>query len=393
MLRALALAFLLLPLAAPHAQEAPDALPELRAALAEPAALDALWSALREAGQVPFRAADSAAFLWRGEADSVFVAGDHTGWAANPLPLTRVPGTDLWLRAEAFPEAARLDYKLVVDGDWRLDPNNPHVQMSGFGPNSELRMPGWRPAPETLRPKGGPAGTLSPEQTLYSEALRHALTYRVYTPPGYEGLADLPVIYATDGHEYADDGLGAATAVLDGLIASGRMEPALAVFVDPRVEGENVRHVLYLNNPAFAAFVAEDLTEAVDAAYRTRATREGRAILGTSFGGVFAGYLGGLHPEVFGKLIVQSPALWVTASPQWEGPSVFDRLAEVEPGSLDVVLTVGTVNDGAEPTRRLREVLQDRGHRVTYREVPEGHSWGQWRALLPEAFTTLFPPR
>ena len=32
----------------------------------------------------------------------------------------------------------------MIDGsDWRLDPLNPRQVTGGFGPNSELVMPGW----------------------------------------------------------------------------------------------------------------------------------------------------------------------------------------------------------------------------------------------------------
>ena len=40
---------------------------------------------------------------------------------------------------EFFPADARIDYKIVVDGRWQLDPGNPAVQRSGFGDNSEPR--------------------------------------------------------------------------------------------------------------------------------------------------------------------------------------------------------------------------------------------------------------
>ncbi len=356
------------------------------------AAMDALWDALAETGQVPFALGDSAAFLYRGPGTSVRLAGDHNGWNPNAeAPLAFAGQSDVRWRIHRFPAAARLDYKLVRDGSWILDPANPRQQWSGFGPNSELRMPGWVFPEETVRDLDTPAGALTPTRTVQSTHLGYAVAYRVYTPAGYDGLAGLPVVYVTDGHEYSDDRLGAFRIVLDNLIHEGRAEPAVAVFVDPRVDGQNRRAEQYVQNPAFAAFVAEELVPAIDEAYRTRPDREGRVILGTSLGGLFSAYLGLLHPETFGRLAAQSPAFWVSEGSGWSGPSVYEMMADAEPGLFQVYLSTGTVNDTEAGARRMRDVLEQGAHALTYREVPEGHSWGNWRALLDEVLTALVP--
>jgi enterochelin esterase-like enzyme len=398
LIRTIALSLALLLPAAAHAQlpsfGSTDELIEHLISLAlQPAALDALWEDLQAARQIPFRIAGSAAFLYRGEADSVSVTGVHTGWRpGSEAALTRLAGTDIWWRIETFPEDARIDYKLVVDGEQVLDPANPVTQMSGFGPNSSLAMPGWAASPETVRQPGVPAGSLT-DHRLASSDLGATIAYRVYTPAGYELLHDLPVVYVTDGHEYIDDEMGGALIVLDNLIASGGMEPAIAAFVDPRVDGENRRTEQYLANPSFAAFIAEDLVAAVDGAYRTRASREGRVILGTSFGGVFATYLGLLYPKTFGRLAIQSPAYWVSEShPAWPGKKLSEMLADAEPGAFRIFLSTGTINDGEAATREMRDRFVAGGHAVTYREVPEGHSWGNWRRLLADVFTSLLSP-
>jgi len=353
-------------------------------------ALDALWTDLVAAEQIPFALGDSAAFLYRGSASTVQVAGDHSSW--SPRPLSRIGQSEAWLRVYSFPEAARLDYKLIVNGSWILDPDNPHQQWSGFGPNSELRMPAWAFPTETVRDPDVPAGAFTANQSLASTNLGYTVRYRVYTPAGYEALADLPTIYVTDGHEYADDRLGAFRIVLDNLIAEGRAEPAVVVFIDPRVNGQNLRQEQYVQNPDFAAFVADELVPTIDAAYRTRPDRDHRVLLGTSLGGLFSAYLGMLHPETFGKLAIQSPAFWVSESPNWwDGPSIYAMMAEAESGLFDVYMSTGTINDTADGARQMRDVFEANDHALVYREVPEGHSWGNWRALLDEMLVALLP--
>jgi len=90
------------------------------------------------------RLGDSVAFLYRGEAKTVSWAGDFNGWhPAQPgYAGTRSGLANIWIAVQKFPPDARIDYKIVVDDKWILDPDNPSIQWSGMGPNSELRMPG-----------------------------------------------------------------------------------------------------------------------------------------------------------------------------------------------------------------------------------------------------------
>ena len=368
-----------------------EAAGQLSDAAEREAAVDEAWADV--AGRVPFVRADSALFLWRGSARSVAVAGDMTSWRPSAA-LRRVGETDVWLRLDRFPETARLDYKLVVDGsDWRLDASNPHRQWSGFGPNSELRMSAWTPSPWTDRQPDVPRGTLSQARTVEDDGYPHPVTYRVWTPHGYGALDGLATVYVTDGHEYADARLGALPTVLDNLIAAGRIAPCIAVLIDPRSGGTNRRKEQYVQNPAFASLVATDLVAAVDAAYRTDARREARTILGTSLGGLFAVSLGLEHPDVFANLAPQSPAFWVSGgSLGWTGPTIYERVASAPSLPFRIALTTGTIRDTDDAAREMRDALAARGVELAYVEVAEGHSWGNWRALLDDVLIELLPP-
>ena len=383
----------------PHVRAFLDSLDTLGAIADEAereAAFDALWDDLRAAEQIPFALGDSAVVLYRGSYSSpAAVAGDHNGWNPGAGSMSRVGLSRVWHRVYAFPPAARIDYKLVVGGSWILDPENPHQQWSGFGPNSELRMPAWVFPEETVRDPDAPRGAFTSNQVIESTRLGYPVHYRVYTPAGYDDLSDLPVLYVTDGHEYSDDRLGAALIVLDNLIHDGRAAPALAVFVDPREVGNpsnNRRAEQYVQNPDFAAFLAEELVPAIDAAYRTRTDRDGRVILGTSLGGVFSTYLGLQHPDVFGRLAIQSPAFWVSEDPDWwTGPSLFELVDAAPEGLFTIYMSTGTINDGEGNARRMRDLFEAHDHDLTYHEVPEGHSWGNWRALIDEVLMALLP--
>lgn len=348
-------------------------------------ALDALWSTLRQGNQVPFAVADSVLLLYRGSASQVAWAGDFTGWNPN-LSATRLAGTDVWYRAMRLPADARIDYKVVVNGnDWRLDPANPLVAWSGFGPNSELRMPAYQYPMETVPRPDGPKGTLGPNVRHTSSALGYDVQYRVYTPAGYDALDALPVLYVTDGHEYAPNHLGGLVSTLDNLIADGAITPVVTVFIDPRNPAnlqQNRREEQFIANPKFVAFVADELRAAVEGAYRVRTDSTGRVILGTSFGGFFAAHLGAERPDVFSRLAIQSPAFW-------RQPEILGRYDRAPAVPYRISLSQGTIADGQSGTQ-LRAVLDRNRYAFTYAERNEGHAWGHWRALLPDVLRYHF---
>lgn len=58
---------------------------------------------------------------------------------------------------------------------------------------------------------------------------------------------------------------------------------------------------------------------------------------------------------------------------------------------LDIYLTAGTIGDGSAGTT-FANVLQSHGYDYTFKQVNEGHSWGNWRALLDDILQNLVGP-
>ena len=363
---------------------------EAVAASGDAAGLDAFWQALKDANQIPYAHGDSVAFLYRGAANQVNWNGDFNGWGgAGDVASagTRLGNSEVWMLEHAFPPDARIDYKVVLNGNqWILDPDNPRQQWSGFGPNSALLMPAYVYPQETISRPDGPHGTLSGNIRISSAKLGYAVNYRVYTPAGYDTLSGLPVLYLTDGHEYADDRLGSTRIVLDNSIADGLIPPLLAVFIDPREPGNvgnNRRQSQYADDYAtFAAFLTDELVPAIDSTYKTQAAPERRGILGTSLGGIFSAYLGAAHSGVFGCIGIHSPAFRYDT--QRNQDRVYRMYTEADRLPLKIFMSTGTLFDTLPETRRMRQVFEDKGYPLQYVEVNEGHSWGNWRALIDD---------
>lgn len=364
------------------------------AAVAKGKSADAFWDRVVAEKRMPLIFGETAVFLYRGEGKTVEWRGDHVGWRpSEEAKGKRIGKSDVWQYRRSFDLDARVDYKLVVDGErWLLDELNPYTQVGGYGPNSELRMPDWRPSPFVKRAPDLPRGAMSAERKLASEALGYEVVYRVYTPAGHAPDAtDLPSLYVTDGSDYWRDDMGALVAVLDNLIASKSLPPIVAVFVDPwdRKNGVNRREAEYI--PAqdgvrrYCEFLASELVPLIDATYPTARSAESRAILGTSLGGLVATVMTTRHRDVFALAGIQSPAYWPAGGAE-------ALLAGSDTAPARAFIDIGSYEGDAAiaDAKRAKAILGSRGATVGLLQPHDGHSWGHWRGSVDEVLVFLF---
>ncbi len=351
---------------------------------------DQLWESLRSENQIPYTSDSSVVFLYRGSANSVQWHGDFNSWGefkAYKNKGTQVAGTNIWMLKTTFPPDARLDYKIAVDDkDWILDPANPYHQWSGFGPNSELRMPDYSPEPLKKRIPDAAQGTISTVKSINSKELGYSVNYQVYTPSGYENMSDLSVIYVTDGPEYSDDSLGTMVIMLDNLIHLKKMEPVIAVFVspiDPGDEGSNRRTDEMGLDPQYLGFFVKELIPKIDTDFKTNPTANARAILGTSLGGLNSTYFAFTKPDVFGMAAIQAPAFWYKEA-------IYNMVREFDGTPPKIFMSTGTIGDNTPDTRLMKQVFDKKGYKIKYLEVNEGHSWGAWSAQLDDILIYFF---
>ncbi len=350
------------------------------------------WSAIQTFG-IPFIKEDSVAFLYRGEATSVVWMGDFNGWGSDKNFQNRgqrIVNTNIWILKCSFPKDARLDYKILIDGNqWLLDPENPYQQWSGVGggsPNSELRMPLWKSDPILIERPNIAHGIMKRDILLVSKILGYQVTYNVYLPAGYEQDGKLPAVYATDGYEYLLPELGNMVTVLDNLIADKKIEPVVAIFIDHRepVNRANNRRMEELNmNEKYLDFFAKELIPAIEASYPVKADAAHRAILGTSMGGLTAAYFTFARPDLFSMAGIQSPAFKAR-------PQIYAICDNSSVSQIKVSLTSGVINDASVGTRKMKDILQKNSCVYNYRENNEGHSWGNWRNLTDDILVDFF---
>ena len=241
-------------------------------------------------------------------------------------------------------------------------------------------------------------------RTFHSASLGRQMRYLVYLPPGYDdpknASARYPVVYLLHGAPgEPEDWIksGRADAAADALIRSGRLRPAILVMVQCSLDdgsGQEDRP----ESGAWPRYVTRDLVSHMDRAYRTAASREGRAIAGLSEGGYGATNLALHNLDEF--TVVGSFSGYFEPFPddnKWrfsEGEKSFvykdNPMAYLEDlrGPLPAIYASVGKDDGLldlrEQNLRFARVMDEvRGLDREFHQVQGGHDWGVWREQLP----------
>ena len=322
-------------------------------------------------------------FVYRGPARRVTVPSDLNGWNATADSMLPVEGTNLFFLAKTVNEAARFEYKFVVDSAWILDPLNRQIAMGGYGPNSEVWMRKYKPPEEIQYREDISHGTFD-TLSFKSELLGRTHPVFVYLPPGYKNSRKLfPSIWVTDGGEYLS--LALMNNVIDNMIAEKRIQPVVGFFIDPRTDvrdaGTSMRMHDYTMSDTFVTALTVELRPRLLEKYRVSLEPEQTAIMGASLGGLIASYAALKRPEVFGLAAAQSPAFW------WKNGAIVNMVHTGPKRNVKFYIDTGTISDAQTESRQMKVALEEKGYSLSYGEYPEGHNWANWRARLENILT------
>jgi len=342
------------------------------------AVIDSFMTVARVQG-IPFIEENTANFLYLGNVNSITVPGDFNGWDINAATMVNLTQTNFWYYSQDFELNARLDYKFVLNGnDWILDPENPNTIMGGFGPNSELAMPEFVQPWEIKFNPDIEHGTIE-DKSLFSTHLDGTYQLKIYLPPGYNENANYSTAYLQDGFEYVN--LASAVNVLDNLLDSSKIKPIIGVFVKPN--NRNSEYAFEKRNQ-YRLFFVEELVPFIDSIYNTIPDPENRLVMGLSFGGNISALIAYNHPEVFSLCGLQSAAFW---------PNNFETFNLIVNGPIKNIewsSVWGSYESLQSNMQDFRDFLIANNYKLDWLELPEGHSWGLWRATIDNTLTYFF---
>jgi enterochelin esterase-like enzyme len=315
-------------------------------------------------------------------------------WGGKSFPLTKDAG-GVWSGVSEPAEPGFYYYELVVDGVGVNDPGS--QTYFGWGrETSGLDIPDKLYDFCEIRPV--PHGELR-VRTYESKATGTPRRALVYTPPGYDldAAKRYPVLYLQHGSgesERSWSQQGHATSILDNLIADKAAEEMIVVMEQGyatkagAAPGANAR-----GNEAFEDLVVNDLIPMIDAAYRTKADRESRAIAGLSMGGGQAIRIGLGHPELFASVAALSGG--AAGGPNTVGRPEGLTKAIADPVAFNAKMKLlwigcGQQDGGYVRMKEAHQALETAGVAHTWFETAGGHEWGVWRQSLRDLAQRLF---
>lgn len=245
--------------------------------------------------------------------------------------------------------------------------------------------------------RAGSSGPTAVQTSFWSGALQSRLHYVAYLPASYaSGSARYPVVYFLHGLPATPTSYLHLAWVADVLAQAGR-EAILVIPQATRVSGGDPEYYDWGPGEDWATALGDELPDAIDAVYRTRARRDGRAIVGVSAGGYGASILGLRRPAAFSVVQSWSGYFEPTDPTGRQALTIADR-----DDSTTVAHLVPTLRAQFEryPTRfafyvgssdptfvqanvSLHRTLTSAGVRHYFRLYPGGHTTALWQQHAP----------
>jgi enterochelin esterase-like enzyme len=233
----------------------------------------------------------------------------------------------------------------------------------------------------------------------------------VYTPPDYEnGKNKYPVLYllhGAGGDEEAWIAIGRLSAIMDNLIAQGRIVPMIVVMPNGNpgkqaAPGETAENFMYrpgMGNargngvPGSYELTFDEIVHFTDTHYRTMAEKSKRALAGLSMGGSHSIVISADHPNMFNYVGLFSPATpgrrTDTTSQAYSNMDA--KLAAQKNNGLKLYwIAIGKTDFLYTSVADFRKKLDNMQFPYTYVESERGHIWSNWRSYMLEFTPLLF---
>jgi len=248
-----------------------------------------------------------------------------------------------------------------------------------------------------------------------SRIFRNTRMLRVWLPPGYSAPENqarhYSVFYLNDGQNLFDSATAyigvdwQADEAADRLIREGRIPPLIIVGIDNAQKDRPREYLPYRSfNPPimrpqgkrYPDFLLNEVMPFVYQRYRIARGPENTGLGGSSLGALISLYTAMDRPGIFGRLLLESPSLFVSNRQSLKSSRTFRQWP------AKVFMAIGTQEAGSEDrdrqvvedVRELERVLQRAGlreDRLLVR-IDQGatHNEKEWAKRFPEALTFLF---
>jgi predicted alpha/beta superfamily hydrolase len=248
-----------------------------------------------------------------------------------------------------------------------------------------------------------------------SRIFRNKRCLRVWLPPRYDAPENAsrryPVFYLNDGQNLFDTTTAfggvewQVDQTADRLIRQEVIPPMIFVGIDNAREQRIREYLPYRSTTPpvyrprgnqYPIFLQSEIMPFVAQRYRIAGGPENTTLGGSSLGGLISLYVAASAPEVFGRVLLESPSLWVA------NRRILREVRKIQKWPQRVFLAVGTREVGNEAKDRetvqsvieLAGILRKAGldEKRLLVDIADGatHSEGAWASRFPAALEFLF---
>ena len=258
----------------------------------------------------------------------VYLAGNVNNWATQDFKFLMQkisPGKYEYI----FPEGTEFEKELIykfTKGDWsevEIDRHGQRTPNRHWNDEKSVKIEKvakWRKNWLPYRPSQLPQIHLISEEFEIPQ-LNKTRKIWALLPHDYDTSTETyPVLYLQDAQnlfnenaEYGNWQIDKKLAVMSDYGIGKIIIIAIEHAESERLQEYNVGQTLLGSGHGkkYIRFITETLKPFVDMTYRAKTDRENTGIGGSSMGALVSIFSGLMYPEVFGKLMVFSPSLWV----------------------------------------------------------------------------------
>ncbi|VEH21018.1 Predicted hydrolase of the alpha/beta superfamily [Chryseobacterium nakagawai] len=258
----------------------------------------------------------------------VFITGNFNNW--NPKDdnylLQRSDSHHYFIEIEDEKLADEIEYKFTKGG-WE------NVELDKYGnitPNRKTKkslqkvsdtVEKWRLNWGPFKEEFFPTAEVISEKFYIPQLDRYRKIWAVLPYDYHTSEKSYPVLYLQDAQNLFNEGSGFGNWEIDkklSILAEYGRGDIIVIAIEHGSE-ERIKEYIFDNDNVangsegkkYIRFIADTLKPYVDENYRTKKDRDNTGIGGSSLGALISIYSGFLYPEVYSKLLIFSPSLWV----------------------------------------------------------------------------------
>lgn len=268
--------------------------------------------------------------LHAGEDDDrpVYLSGNFNNWATQDYRF-KMQKIRTGIYEFSFPDSPEYQGELIykfTKGDWsevEIDSHGnrtPNRHWKDHQSTKIERVAKWRKNWLPFRPSQLPQIHLMSEEFEIPQLNKTRKVWALL-PHDYDSSTEhYPVLYLQDAQNLFNENAEFGNWQIDkklAVMSDYGIGKIIIVAVEhgesERIQEYNVGKTLLGKGQGkqYIRFVTDTLKPFVDRTYRTKPEREFTGIGGSSMGGLVSIFSGLMYPEVFGKLMIFSPSLWV----------------------------------------------------------------------------------